>query len=65
MTEVIEGLTTTFKEDMNEELTKPLSSMEFFKAIEEMVKGKAPGHDGIPMEFFLNVGVLLAKNLLI
>lgn len=50
--EVFEGLPVAFTEDMNEELTKPFSSMEFFKAIEGMTDGKAPGHEGIPAEFF-------------
>lgn len=50
--EVLEDLPTSFTKDMNEELVKPFSVMEFYKAIEGMVDGKAPGHDGIPIEFF-------------
>lgn len=37
---------------MNEELTKPFAILELFKAIESMANGKAPKHDGIPIEFF-------------
>lgn len=37
---------------MNEELIKPFTILEFFKAIEGMANGKAPGHDGIPIEIF-------------
>lgn len=36
---------------MNEELIKPFSALEFLKAIEGMANGKAPGHDGILIEF--------------
>jgi hypothetical protein len=38
--------------DANEGLVCSLSVEEVAKAIRALPKGKAPGHDGIPMEFF-------------
>ncbi len=38
--------------DANEDLISSLSVEEVAKAIRALPKGKAPGHDGIPMEFF-------------
>lgn len=52
MAKVLNGLPNSFTEDMNEELIKPFSAMEFFTAIEGMADGKTPGHDGIPIESF-------------
>lgn len=40
MAEVYEGLLVSFTEDMNEELIKSFSTLEFFKAIEGMADGK-------------------------
>jgi len=37
---------------MNERLTKDLTIKEVSEAIRALPKGKAPGHDGVPMEFF-------------
>lgn len=42
----------TFINAMNEELIKPFTPLELFKAIKKMARKKAPGHDGIPIEFF-------------
>jgi hypothetical protein len=38
--------------DANEALTQNLTLEEIHKAIQALPKGKAPGHDGIPIEFF-------------
>jgi mannosylglycoprotein endo-beta-mannosidase len=38
--------------DSNENLTRNLTLGEIHKAINALPKGKAPGHDGLPMEFF-------------
>jgi len=38
--------------DVNEALTQNLTLEEIHKAIQVLPKGKAPGHDGIPIEFF-------------
>jgi hypothetical protein len=37
---------------MNERLTRKLTIKEVSEAIRTLPKGKAPGHDGVPMEFF-------------
>lgn len=51
MVEVFDGLPVSFTDEMNDELTKPFFAMEFFKGIEGIVDGRAPRHDGIPIEF--------------
>lgn len=52
ISEVFEGFTTTFTKAMNECFSRDIIVEELDKAIASMAKGKAPGHDGIPMEFF-------------
>jgi hypothetical protein len=37
---------------MNSECTQKLSLEEVVEAITSLPKGKAPGHDGLPIEFF-------------
>jgi hypothetical protein len=37
---------------MNERLTRDLSLKDVTHAIKALPKGKAPGHDEVPMEFF-------------
>lgn len=50
--EVFDSFLTSFTEDMNAELIKPFTVLEFFNAIKRMVDGKALEHDGILVEFF-------------
>jgi hypothetical protein len=38
--------------DVNKALTQNLTLEEIHKAIQALPKGKAPGHDWIPIEFF-------------
>ncbi len=38
--------------EINETLTKQLTLSEILTAIKALPKGKAPGNDGLPMEFF-------------
>jgi len=45
-------------------LTKSLTLEEILKAIHALPKGKAPGHDGIPMEFFQECANKVAPMLL-
>ena len=52
MREILEGMPTTFTCDMNTQLSRPLTDKELSGAIMSMAKGKAPSHDGIPIEFF-------------
>jgi len=51
-------------EDTNVFLTQELSISEIFKAINVLPKGKALGHDGLPMEFFHACAKDVAPNLL-
>ncbi len=37
---------------INESLTKELTLKDILDAINALPKGKAPGHDGVPMELF-------------
>lgn len=52
MNEVLEGLPATFTCDMNETLSKDITEKELSAAVLSMAKRKAPGCDGIPIEFF-------------
>ncbi len=45
----VPGMVTS---DANDGLVSSLSVEEVSRAIKALPKGKAPGHDGIPMEFF-------------
>jgi mannosylglycoprotein endo-beta-mannosidase len=51
-------------EDMNASLTSRLSLEEVCNAIRALPKGKAPGHDDIPMEFFHEYEQEVAPDLL-
>jgi len=46
------GLQGTWERDTNASLVNSVSLKEVGKAIQALSKGKTPGHDGIPMEFF-------------
>ena len=50
--EILEDLPVTFTDAMNETLEQEITVEELASAIRSMAKGKAPGHDGIPIEFF-------------
>ena len=52
MREVLDGLPTSFTYDMNAQLSRPITDKELSGAIMSMAKGKAPNHDGLPIEFF-------------
>jgi hypothetical protein len=39
-------------QDTNASLTRDLMVRDILDAIKALPKGKAPGHDGVPMEFF-------------
>jgi hypothetical protein len=51
-------------EDVNASLTSRLSFKEVRNAIRALLKGKASGHDGIPMEFFHEYKQEVAMDLL-
>jgi hypothetical protein len=50
--------------NMNEDLTREFTTKEVLEAIRALPKGKAPGHDGIPMEFFHELAEEVAPSLL-
>ncbi len=52
-------------EDLNLSLTRDLALKETLGAISALPKGKAPGHDGVPMEFFHECAQKVAPNLLL
>lgn len=62
--EVLEGLPTTFTCDMNATLSRAITKNELSTAILLMAKGKAPGHNGIPIEFFQHHWPSIGKDCL-
>ena len=52
LTEITEGLPALFTEAMNEALDQEIMEEELRSATKAMAKRKAPGYDGIPIEFF-------------
>jgi len=50
---------------MNKRLTRNLSLKDVTDAIKALPKGKAPGHDGLPMEFFQEFEKEVASMLLL
>ena len=50
--EVMKGLPAPFTDAMNETLDQEITEKELRSATNAMAKGKAPGHHGIPIEFF-------------
>lgn len=48
----MEGVPAIFTNTMNKDLGKEITEKELRRAVNSMAKGKAPGHDGIPVEFF-------------
>jgi hypothetical protein len=57
----VPGMVTS---DANDSLVSNLSLEEVGRAIRVLPKGKAPGHDGIPMEFFHECVQEIARDLL-
>ena len=52
MNEVFEGLLDIFTCDMNEALSKDITEKKQLTTVLSMAKGKAPGYNGFPIEFF-------------
>ena len=50
--EIIEDLPMSLTADTNASRSKEITEKEFSAVVHSMAKEKAPGHDGIPMEFF-------------
>ena len=50
--DVFERFQATFREEMNASLTKEITEKKLRLVVRDMAKGKTPGYDGIPIEFF-------------
>lgn len=50
--EIFEGFSTTITHVMSESLMRDITKRELSTVVTTMAKGKALGHDGIPVEFF-------------
>lgn len=50
--EVFIGFPVTFINEMNVSITRAITEEELGAAVRDMTKGKTPGYDGIPVEFF-------------
>lgn len=62
--EVFGGLPKTFTSAMNEELVKPFTLLELFKVIENVVGGKTPEYDGIPIVLFKKCWHIVREEIL-
>ncbi len=60
-----ESVPTRVTKAMNTDMTQPLSLAKITEAITSLPKGKAPGHDGIPIEFFQEYVNEVAPTLLL
>jgi hypothetical protein len=58
-----ESVKTKVSQAANERLTEELSLEDIVGAIRALPKGKAPGHDGIPIEFFQEFELKIAPTL--
>lgn len=47
---------------MNVALAKDITQKELSAAVSSMAKGKAPGHDGIPIEFFQKMWMTIGND---
>ena len=63
--EALEGFPTTFTDDINKSLAKDITEEELSRAVKSMAKGKAPGHDGVPIEFFQKLWSTLGQDFLL
>jgi hypothetical protein len=54
---VMEEVPATFTNFMNDALNKKITERELRGAVNSMAKEKAPGHDGIPIEFSKRCGI--------
>ena len=63
LTRTLEGLPATVTNAMNESISKKITVKELSQVVNSLAKGKAPGHDGIPMEFFQKMWHTIIKDL--
>jgi hypothetical protein len=62
LAKVIDEVSAIFTNAMNETLGKEITKNELHRAVKSVARGKAPGHDGIPLGFFQNICHTLSKN---
>ncbi len=56
---MLDVITIRFTNKMNKELEQPIIEKELKEAIEEMATRKAPGLDGIALEFFMKIWLII------
>jgi len=62
LTKAMEGVLATFTNVINEALRKEITENELHEAVNSMAKGKAPVHDGVPVEFFQTMWPTIGKD---
>ena len=60
--EVFEGFPVIFTDVMNVTLTQDITGKKLVSVLTAMAKGKAPGHDKIPMEFFKHLWHTIGRD---
>lgn len=60
---VFEDFSMLITEARNDSLFKDITELELFGVVDSMARGKTPGHDGIPMEFFQYAWPALGNDL--
>ena len=63
MAKALEGFSTTFPPAIIEAISKEITEEELGHAVTSMAKRKAPGHDGIPTEYFQKLWSTIGKDL--
>ena len=61
---LLQHLESTLPDDASSSCDGPLTEDELLAAVRGMARGKAPGLDGLPLEFYLSFWSLLAPDLL-
>ena len=60
--EVFEGFPGMTPQGVSEILMQDITEDELYAAVKTIAKGKAPGHDGVPIEFFLLLWPTIGKD---
>jgi hypothetical protein len=62
LTKAMEEVPATFTNVINEALKKEITENELHGAVNSMAKGKAPGHDSVPVKFFQTMWPTIGKD---